>query len=130
MAAGMWIEWEKGLPGKPEIGRIARMLGVTRLHAAAACMEVWSWAEEQTETGIISISPEEISDAVRIPKIGEAMLAAEWLVQVPGGLAFPNWDRHNGQPAKRRALNALRMRAARADAQTQSMNKRAQSVRT
>ena len=120
MSAGMWIEWEKGLPSKPEVGRIAREMKVTRLHAAAACMEVWSWAEDQTENGHIATTPQDVSDSVRIPGIGEAMLNAGWLIQMDNGVALPNFERHNGQPAKRRALKMLRMRLARAEKKAQS----------
>jgi len=115
----MWIEWEKGLPAKPEIGKIAKAMGVTRLHAAAACMEVWSWAEDQTETGHIATSPDEISESVRIPGIGEAMLDAGWLIQLDDGISIPNFERHNGMPAKRRALKMLRMRITRAERREQ-----------
>lgn len=129
MSAGMWIRWERGLPGKPEIGIVARSMGVTRLHAAGACMEVWSWAEDQTSDGFVPVSLEEISEILRMPGVAEAMKAASWLIEVPGGVMFPNWDRHNGEPAKRRALNALRMRVARAEQRAQKLHERANNVR-
>ena len=129
MATGFWIEWEKGLPGKPEIGRIARELGVTRLHAAAACMEVWSWAEEQTEDGRIDATLADVSEAVRLPGIAEAMAVAGWLVEECGVVTLPNWGRHNGRPARRRQLNALRMRAERAEQRAQNPHACAKHVR-
>jgi hypothetical protein len=78
-------------------------------------MEVWSWAEDQTETGHIATSPDEISESVRIPGIGEAMLDAGWLIRLDDGISIPNFERHNGMPAKRRALRMLHMRLVRAE---------------
>lgn len=129
MSAGMWIHWERGLPSKHEIGIIAKKMSVTRLHAAAACMEVWSWAEDQTENGFIEVTPADISEVVRIPGIGEAMLAAGWLIEVKGGVQVPNWERHNSLPAKRRAMNAMRMRTFRMEQRAQNLHNRAQKVR-
>ena len=127
--AGHWIEWEKGLARKPEVLRIARKLGCTPQHAAACCMMVWEWAEDVTEDGIIlGVTAADVSFAAGVDGIGESMLATGWLIEIDNGLVLPNWERHNGAPAKRRALNALRMRVDRAEARTRQLHERAQSV--
>jgi hypothetical protein len=129
--AGHWIEWEKGLVRKPEVLRIARAMGCTPQHAAACCMMVWEWAEDVTENGLIEgLTPADVSFAAGVDGIGEAMIAAGWLVETGDAVALPNWERHNGWPAKRRALNSLRMRVARAEARARRLNTRAQDVRT
>jgi len=128
--AGHWIEWEKGLVRKPEVLRIARALQCTPHHAAACCMLVWEWAEDVTENGIIpGITAADVSFAAGVEGIGQAMLAAGWLVETGDAVILPNWDRHNGAPAKRRALNALRMRMERAEKRGQKLHERAQGVR-
>ena len=112
--AGLWIEWEKGLVRKPEVFQIARALHCTPQHAAACCMQVWEWAEDVTETGVIpGLTPADVSVAAGVAGIGEAMAAAGWLEDTGDAVAIPNWDRHNGEPAKRRALDALRKRIRR-----------------
>ena len=109
--AGHWIQWEKGLIRKPEVMRIARILECTPQHAAGCCMMVWEWAEDVTENGIIdSITAADVSCAAGVEKIGEAMLETGWLVELDDAVALPNWDRHNGAPAKRRARDAERKR--------------------
>lgn len=129
--AGHWIEWEKGLVRKPEVMRIARSLKSTPQHAAACCMLVWEWAEDVTENGIIpGLTAADVSFAAGVRGIGEAMVAAGWLVETGDAVVVPNWDRHNGEPAKRRALNALRMRVGRAEERERRLNERAQNVRT
>ena len=129
--AGHWIEWEKGLVRKPEVLRIARAMGCTPQHAAACCMMVWEWAEDVTENGLIEgLTPADVSFAAGVDGNGEAMIAAGWLIETGDAVALPNWERHNGWPAKRRALNALRMRVARAESRARRLNTRAQNVRT
>ena len=129
--AGHWIEWEKGLVRKPEVMLIARALGSTPEHAAACCMEVWEWAEDVTDNGIIpGLTVNDVSMATRIDGIGEAMLDAGWLLDMGDAIAFSNWDRHNGDPAKRRALNAQRMRTARAEVKARKLKERERRART
>ena len=112
--AGLWIEWEKGLVRKPEVMRIARILTNTAQHAAACCMMVWEWAEDVTENGFIpGITAADVSFAAGVPGIGEAMVDVGWLLETSEGVEFPHWDRHNGEPSKRRALDALRKRVRR-----------------
>ena len=128
--AGDWIKWEKGLVRKAEVIRIARALKATPQHAAACCMQVWEWAEEQTADGCIrGIDIADVSLAVGVPGIGEAMAAADWLRTSGDGIVLPHWDRHNTQPAKARALNALRMKVTRAEQREHALHKRARNVR-
>jgi hypothetical protein len=129
--AGHWIEWEKGLVRKPEVMRIARALGCTPQHAAACCMEVWEWAEDVTDNGIIpGVRITDVAVVTHVEGIGEAMLEAGWLLDTGDAIALPNWDRHNGDPAKRRALNAQRMRTARAEVKTRKLKERERIART
>jgi len=112
--AGHWIEWEKGLVRKPEVLRIARLMGCTPQHAAACCMMVWEWAEDVTENGIIpGITAADVSFAAGVDGIAEAMITAGWLLETDDSVVLPNWERHNGEPAKRRAVDAMRKRAKR-----------------
>lgn len=109
--AGHWIPWECGLVRKREVLVIAKHLRVSRREAAAMCMEVWEWAQEQSLDGLVhNVAPEDISDALAISGIGEAMVAAGWLVASDSCVQFPNWERFNGRPAKARLLAAERKR--------------------
>ena len=112
--AGDWIKWEKGLVRKAEVIRIARTLKSTPQHAAACCMQVWEWAEDVTENGIIpGVTAVDVSFAAGVTGIGEAMVGAGWLLETEDAVVLPNWDRHNGEPSKRRAVDALRKRVQR-----------------
>ena len=127
--AGHWIEWEKGLVRKPEVIRIARTLQCTPQHAAACCMMVWEWAEDVTENGVIpGVTAADVSFAAGVPGIGEAMVTAGWLLETGDAVVLPNWDRHNSEPSKRRALKATYMRVYRAEKRAEHLRERGQSV--
>ena len=126
--AGHWIEWEKGLVRKPEVLRIARLMQCTPQHAAACCMMVWEWAEDVTENGVISgVTAADVSFAAAVEGIGEAMVAAGWLLETEDAIVLPNWDRHNGEPSKRRAVDAVRKRVQRREDRLRTLNGRLSS---
>ncbi len=107
---------------KPEVIRIARALKCDTMRAAACCMVVWEWAEDATIDGLVAgLSVVDVSTAAGIPGVGEAMKAAGWIVESDGGVQFPNWDRHNAEPAKARALDALRKRVTRKEDKTRTL---------
>ena len=128
--AGHWIRWEKGLARKSEVLRIARTLHSAPEHAAGLCMRVWEWADDVTVDGsVIDMDAEDIDMAAGYKGIGGAMMAVNWIHIEDSCLKFPNWERFNGEPAKKRALNAHRMRVVRAEHRSQELDKRAKCVR-
>lgn len=111
-----WIKWTKGLTRKREVLLVAERLRVVPAHAAALCMLVWEWADDNTTDGYLrGMTPRMISTAIGIPGIAEVLAAQEvgWLHTVPDGIVIPNFDRHNGKTAKQRALAARRNEAYR-----------------
>jgi hypothetical protein len=129
--AGLWIQWEKGLMRKPEVLRIARALGSTPHHAAACCMLVWEWAEDVTENGIVpGVTAADVSFAAGVAGIGEAMLEAGWLLETGDAVVLPNWERHNSEPSKKRAMKAQYMRTYRAEKRLQELHEREQAATT
>lgn len=112
--AGMWIPWEVGLCKKSEILQIAKICNVHPHMIAARCMMVWEWAQDQTVDGIIrNLTPADVSFAVGVDGLGEAMAQVEWIADLGDAISFPNWDKFNGEPAKKRADVALRKRRER-----------------
>jgi hypothetical protein len=124
--AGEWIKWVKGLQDKPEVFRMASALSLDRFSVAARLMLVWSWADDNVrdktvdENGcaFVALGPSQGSliDAVSgVAGFADSMTAVGWLVQRNGSLVFPNFNRHNGETAKQRALTAKRMQKSRAN---------------
>jgi hypothetical protein len=114
--AGLWIPWEIGLERKREVLRMAVKLGLPATDVAGRCMVVWAWAQDQTEDGIVEgVSPAMVSAATGLPGIAEAMAEEGWLVWDGRFLTCANWDRWNGESAKKRVKNAERQRKYRTD---------------
>ena len=123
--AGDWIKWQRGLSRKPEVLRMSAKLERSRHEIAALLMEVWEWTDEQVadpdEDGnaIVRIESGQarafIDHLTGLLGFADAMSAENWISFRSAHVAFPNWGRHNGKSAKRRALDAERKRADRSD---------------
>ena len=104
-----WIPWTRGLPLKPEIAHLARLLNISRYEATCRCMAVWEWADENTVDGNArNALPALLDDVAGVTGFGHAMLQVGWLQADSDGLIFPNWDRWNTNSAKKRAQNRER----------------------
>ncbi len=111
-----WIKVEHQTADKPEVGAIARKLRITPAEAFLALFRVWSWADASTVDGTLpGIGPEWVDHVARVAGFGQAMKDVGWLLETPTGLEIPNFDRHNGDSAKARALDQRRKTLARTD---------------
>jgi hypothetical protein len=112
--AGDFIRWQKGLVRKPEVAQIARATGLDAFSVAARCMAVWEWADEVTTTGVVDGATREHIDMlaahVGFCKAMEECRPHAWIMVDGDGVTFPNYDRYNGQCAKKRAAEAQRVR--------------------
>lgn len=113
--AGTWLKIRHDLEDAPEIRRIARAAGLDRDAVLGKLVRVWSWFDRHATDGRIpGAELDDLDDKANAPGFGAAMAAAGWLEPDADGLVLPNWERHNGEGAKERALKAERMRRARA----------------
>lgn len=114
--AGDWIKWVKGLTKRREVAAAAHKLGVSRRELASACMELWEWADENTTDGHVrGMTAAQLDELVQLNGFVTALSEPEigWIRVTERGISFPNFDRHNGETAKRRALANNRQRRAR-----------------
>jgi hypothetical protein len=125
LMAGDWIKWTKGLARRKEVIGIASRLGIAPAHAAGLCMVFWEWCDDNiSETnmrndGYASVTLGTLQSCfldaiVCVTGFAAAMIAEGWLVESDGILSIPNYDRHNSQTAKTRALTQIRMARSRA----------------
>ena len=113
--AGDWIKVETTTPDKPEVFVIAEALGTEPDAVLGKLIRLWVWADQQTYDGNAATVTRALLDRVAgAAGFAEAMILAGWLTDTPGGLVFPNFDRHNGQSAKSRGLTAKRVAAHKA----------------
>lgn len=110
--AGDWIKWEKGLINKPEVAQIARALSVSKYDAAARLMCIWEFADGATCDGnVLGMTADDIDEISGIVGMAHSMSKtrpAPWLLVDATGITFPNYERHNGKNAKRRAMEKNR----------------------
>jgi hypothetical protein len=115
--AGDWIKMSTGLRRHPKVVRMASALKADRLRVVGGLHAVWSIFDEQSPDGVL----EGYTAAIMDEEIGwkgftAAMTAIGWMEVMPDGLQAPRFDEHNGQSAKRRAMETQRKREARSSA--------------
>ena len=111
-----WIKVRTNVRDQREVFVTARRLGLARDHAVGLCVRFWAWADSQTTDGIIDgIRPADIDAVVEHEGFAAALVDAGWLLVDERGVIIPNFDRHNGESAKKRVLAAERKRRQRDD---------------
>lgn len=109
--AGDWIKMEVNLPDKPEVHSIAGMLGLDPDMVVGKLLRVWAWFDQHTEDGnAAGVTLALVDRLTSVAGFGEAMQFAGWLIQKDRTLCVVNFDRHNSESAKKRALSAKRQR--------------------
>lgn len=113
--AGDWIKFEKATIDKPEVFEIAEALGIEDDAVIGKLLRVWAWADSNCHAdGVTSVTLlSRIDRMVSVPNFGQAMIKVGWLIRHGDQLEFTNFDRHNGKPAKNRALATDRKRESR-----------------
>ncbi|MET6553603.1 hypothetical protein [Citrobacter farmeri] len=147
--ASNWIKVEVITPDKPEIFKLAEILNIDPDAALGKAIRFWVWADQQTIDGNAdSVADNEKcnadsvtnceqvkrkSNAVVITKsaidricfmqgFSDALIQVGWLAEVDGVLILPNFDRHNGESSKKRALTNKRVSKARKSNQKSNAN--------
>lgn len=112
--AGSWIKFRHDLIDAPEIRRLARACGVTRDDVYGKLFRLWSWFDRHSHSGRVAEETGELVDEiVGHSGFASALVSVGWLSEDQYGIVIPNWDRHNSETAKQRALDAARKAAAR-----------------
>lgn len=113
--AGDWIKMQVNLPDKPEVWRIAGMLGIDADSVVGKLLRVWAWFDQNTENGNATGVTYPLIDRVAgVAGFAESMVLAGWLEHCGSDLCIPNFGRHNGKTAKNRALTNERVAKSRA----------------
>lgn len=95
----------------PAVKGIARRTGLDRFQVVGRLHAVWSWADQQLRNGnAVGVTAEDLDEEAEHPGFAQAMADERWLKILSTGLVFPDFDRHNGKPAKERALTAKRVK--------------------
>ena len=105
-----WVKVCVGIHEKRETVMIAKAMGRDRLWVVGALVRLWSWADGETADGSLDgVGLEDIDAVVGVDGFGAAVEKAGWIRVGKRGVTIPNFDRHNGESAKRRALTKNRV---------------------
>lgn len=109
-----WIKFEHETLDKQEMSQIAALLDIDIDSAVGKCLRLWVWADQQSVDGdALSVTQAFIDRITFQPGFAKALLSVGWLDGRDGRYSIPNFDRHNGETAKKRAQTAKRMAAKR-----------------
>lgn len=108
--ADFWIKVEKSTPDKPEVFEIAQILNMDPDAVLGKLIRFWIWADSNSDDGHIKSVTNVLIDRVTMsPGFADAMRTAGWLDENN----IPNFSRHLGQSAKKRANDSERKRKSR-----------------
>lgn len=112
--AGDWIKVEEATLDKPEVLAMAEMLGTTADDVVGKLLRVWFWFDKQSlngdAPGVTNVTLDKFIDRhVASQGFAQTMRKVGWLSDA----GLPNFDRHNGETAKNRALTKKRMKKMR-----------------
>lgn len=109
--AGDWIKFELATLDKPEVIRMSRQLGVSKEAICGWLIRFWGWYGANSVDGHVDgVASTDVDVVLSLPGFGEALKGAGWLLEDTDKkrLTVPNFDRHNGESAKKRALSTRR----------------------
>lgn len=111
--AGDWIKLEHATLDKPEVLELAELFTISHGDALLLCLRFWVWADQQSTNGRLvgrsscrssGVSKTSLDSLLHRPGFTNAMIHIGWLEEVEGKLFMVNFDRHNGETSKKRAL--------------------------
>jgi len=112
--AGDWIKMRTALAHDPAVIAIALDLDKNEFEVVGMLHHIWSWADSQSQDGHIKRVTEKWLDRfVHCDGFSKSLAAAKWLIIGSDGIEFPNFGKHNGESAKKRAEAAERQRVSR-----------------
>lgn len=112
--AGNWIKIEEATLDKPEVLAMAEMLGTSADDVVGKLLRVWFWFDKQSldgyASGVTNVTLDKFIDRhVASQGFAQTMRKVGWL----SDSGLPNFERHNGETAKNRALTNKRMKKMR-----------------
>jgi hypothetical protein len=104
-----WIKLETHTFDKVEVFSMAQELGIDPDSVVGKCCRVWAWFDANTTDGVTkSVTTALLDRYCGVTGFSKAMVNVGWMVLEDENLYLPNYDRHNSQTAKDRALGAKR----------------------
>jgi hypothetical protein len=126
--AGDWIKLQKDTPDKPEVLAIAARMNLDPDAVVGKLVRIWSWFDTHTIDGNANSVTFALLDRLAgVTGFAEQMTFVGWLDQKGHLLTLPNFEYHNGETAKKRALGKNRQEKRRSNDESNA-NSNASSV--
>lgn len=117
--AGDWIKVQKDTPDKPEVLAIASRLGIDPDAVTGKLIRIWSWFDTHTTNGnALSVTFSFLDRLAGVTGFAEQVAMVGWLEQNGNELMLPNFNFHNGETAKKRAMGKNRTEKSRSNAES------------
>lgn len=108
--AGDWIKIEHATPDKPEVVKMASLLGIDQDAVVGKLIRLWVWADLNSVNGNdVTVTDSFLDRITFCSGFSVALRNVGWLTGKNSCLMLPNFDRHNGQTAKNRAITNRRV---------------------
>jgi len=111
--AGDWIKMRVDLSDNNKVWLLSANLNIDTFSVVGRLHRLWSWADKNTKDGTLRATEAMVDRVVDFPGFAKALVDIQWLVVDGESITFPEFDRHNGQSAKKRAQEAERKRVER-----------------
>ena len=116
-----WIKMRPALLNDPKVIQMATELDLDKFAVAGRLFAVWSWANQYSENGHgLTVTEAFLNALAERSDFTAAMRRAGWLEGVDGALSMPNYEQHNGQLARQKAVTAKRQRRHRSESNAHS----------
>jgi hypothetical protein len=111
-----WIKMRKSLSTDADVLRLSHLLGVDTYSVVGRLHKLWSWLDENTADGCaVSATGVFVDKITECDGFADSLRVIGWLTGDDWDLQFPNFTRHNGESAKKRAQAAVRMAKSRSN---------------
>lgn len=112
--AGDWIKVEHSTLDKPEIFVMADQLGIDGDAVVGKCLRFWAWVDNNSVDGRVDVKVTavrlQVDRLCSCKGFTDALISAGWLKVSDDGMSvkIPNFQYHNSESAKERALKTRR----------------------
>lgn len=106
-----WIKIQMSTPDKPEVMRMARKLNISRDDVLGKLFRLWAWFDSNSVDGVVDgVVSTDVDALVGLDGFASVMGDVGWLKwdDEAETITMPNFDKHNGESAKKRGLKAQR----------------------
>jgi hypothetical protein len=110
-----WIKVRTNLPHDPRVIWIAESMKLSRAHVVGLLVELWAYADQHSVDGFLRrMNPDGLDAVIGMPGFMRMLQEIDWAKVDSTGVTLNRYNEHNGQTAKGRAQNAVRVTAHRA----------------